>query len=212
MRFTRFAAPGAALCGFALAATAAAQAPVPSAAEPACELHFWATDDALAGANILLNSALQNGVTTGNVLLDALPAEAQAAGLERLDLATLLGLPGLRLVRETEPVRDKVAAHRKGRLTASTAPCYAELAVKRMGYRTDPFFGRDFGAVFIYRRFAPGGATARIIQGGGDVSIKIFPPRDETQREAAREEMTAAFGASFEKFASKKLARPASRP
>jgi len=202
-RFMRAAAAG--LC----VAAASASAQAPASADNGCELHFWATDDALANFNLMLNPALQKGVTTGNVLLDALPAEAQAAGLERLDLANLLGMPGVRVVRETQPVKDKVAAHHKGRLTASTTPCYAELAVKRMGYRTDPFFGRDFGAVFIYRRFASAAASARIVQGAGDVSVKIFPPRDETQRDAAREEMTAAFGASFEKFARKKLAASA---
>ena len=195
-------AAGAALFLMALCAQeAAAQVP--------CELHFWATADAMAASNIFLNPALQRGVTSGDVVLDALPAQAQADVLERLDLAGLLGMPGVRLIRETSAVSDGDAAHRRTRLTASAAPCYAELDVKRIGYRADPMFGRAMAGVFIFRRFPAGGGPAEIIQGHGDVRLHIFPARDPSQLDAAREEMVAAFGTSFSIFAREKLNRPA---
>lgn len=190
-----------------LAGIAPAQEPAPSS----CELHFWPTADAMASSNIFLNPALQRGVTTGNVLLDHLPAQAQVSALERLDLASLLRMPGVRVILATAPVSDGVAARQRSRLTASNAPCYAELVVKRMGYRTDMFFGRDFGAVFIYRRFPPGGTTPEIVQGTGEAPLRLFPPSEESQRAAAREEMVAAFGTTFTAFVQAKLNRPSRR-
>jgi hypothetical protein len=211
MRTTRFAgwiAAGWLLVAGAGAASAQDSAQAAAAApDSACELHFWPTEEAMTGNNPFINSALQPGTTTRDVLLEALPPQAQVAGLERLDLAGLLAMPGVRVILESQPIRTSVATRQRTRLTASTASCYAELFVKRMGYRTDPFFGRDFGAVFIYRRFAPGGAAAQIVQGDGEVGLRIFPARQESQREAAREEMVAAFGTSFEKFARDKLNR-----
>jgi hypothetical protein len=182
-----------------------------AAAQEPCELHFWATADAMAASNIFLNPALQRGVTTGNAVLDVLPAQAQADAIERLDLAGLLGMPGVRLIRETSSLSDGDAAHRRTRATASTASCYAELEVKRIGYRADPFFGRAMAGVFIFRRFPAGGGPAEIIQGHGDVRVHIFPAREESQRDAARDEMVAAFGTSFSMFAREKLNRPAPR-
>lgn len=194
----------------ASAGAASAQDSAQAAAAPtdsACELHFWPTERAQASNNVFVNPALQPGSTTRDVLLEALPPQAQVAGLERLPLDSLLGMQGVRVILESEPIRPNVATRQRARLTASTASCYAELVVKLMGYRTDPFFGRDFGVVFIYRRFAPGGATAEILQDDAEVGLRIFPARQESQREAAREEMLAAFGTVFEKFARKKLSR-----
>jgi len=179
-----------------------------ASAQQVCELHFWATADAMAASNIFVNPALQRGVTTGNAVIDVLPAQAQADALERLDLAVLLGMPGVRLIRETGALSDRDAANRRTRLTASTSPCYAELDVKRIGYRADAFFGRAMAGIFIFRRFPAGGGPAEIIQGHGDVRLHIFPARDDSQREAAREEMLAAFGESFSIFARDKLNRP----
>lgn len=208
----------AAICFAATMAPAQAISPAgaPNESPVGCELHFWPSEDAQSNSNPFSGRALDNiadpgARTTGNVLLDTLPIEAQLASLQQLDLAELLDLPGVRVVYENGRLSRRDATRNRARLTSSTAPCYAELMVKRIGYRNDPLFGRDFGAVFIYRRFASGGTEATIFQGDGDVGLDVFPAADESEQAAAEAELFHAFGVVFEEFVDSRLRRSSRR-
>ena len=195
------------LGGCALLTAAPAAAPAqPAAAPAACELHFWPTEKAqtsnYSGVAGPIGAALAGKRMTGaDALLADLPPEAQADALRALDLKGLLAMPApVAVVLETAPLRMKAAGSQKTRLTASTAPCYAELAVKRIGYRSHITAGRDFGAVFILRRYANAAAPARIVQGAADVPVKLYPARNEAERPAANAELKQKFGRTAEKF------------
>ena len=107
--------------------------PAHSQGEAQCELHFWGSDTAItstySGVDGAVGALLAGGRprSPGGLGSD-LPPEAQAEALRQIDLAGLLQMPNVRLIAETAPYQGK--ASRKGpRLTASTAPCYAELVV-----------------------------------------------------------------------------------
>jgi hypothetical protein len=131
------------------------------AAAPSCELHFWGSDEALtsnySGVGGVVGAALAGPrPQTGAGLSSDLSPAVQAEALRRLDLAGLLGMPGVRVIEEPRPLIAK-AGKAGPRLIASKAPCYAELVVDMIGYSSHITAGRKFGARFILRRF-PGGA------------------------------------------------------
>jgi hypothetical protein len=187
-----------------------AQASAQLAGPAGCELHFWPTEKAqtsnASGVGGAIGGALAGKrMTSEDGLLSDLPPEAQAEALRALDLQALLGTPApVSVVLQTTPLKTKTATSSRQRLTASAAPCYAELAVKRIGYRSHITAGRDFGAVFILRRYATPSAPARVVQGGADVSVKLYPARTEEERPAANAELQQKFGRTAEKFLTQK--------
>jgi hypothetical protein len=195
----RFAA--AALALLASGSAFGQQAPPPP---PSCELHFWGSEEALtsnySGVGGVVGAALAGPrPQTGAGLSGDLPPTAQAEALRRLDLAALLKMPGVQVIEEPRPLVAK--AGRPGpRLTASKAPCYAELVVDMIGYSSHITAGRKFGARFILRRFAGGAATARIDKGGVNVGLKIYPAKKPENHSAGLDELAAAFGRTASRF------------
>lgn len=128
-----------------------------------------------------------------------LPPAAQAEALRRLDLAGLLKMPGVKVIEEARPLVGK--AGRAGpRLTASRAPCYAELVVDMIGYSSHITAGRKFGARFILRRFPDGAGSARVDKGGINVGLKIYPAKKPENQEAGLAELADAFGRTAARF------------
>lgn len=186
----------------ALAAlTAAAE---PATAAPACELHFWGSEEALtsnySGVAGPVGAALAGSRPKTKVGLSSdLPIEVQIQALRRLDLARLLDMPGVQVIEGKRPLIAK-AGKPGPRLTGSKATCYAELVVDMIGYRSHITAGRDFGARYILRRFPAGAAIARIDKGAKDVGLKIYPAKKPENHSAGLDELAAAFGKTTERF------------
>lgn len=188
----------------ALAALAASPASGQGTAAPTCELHFWGSEEALtsnySGVAGPIGAALAGPrARTGEGLSGDLPMAAQAEALRRLDLAGLLKMPGVRVIEEPRPLIAKAGA--KGpRLTASKAPCYAELVVDMIGYSSHITAGRKFGARFILRRFPGGAGIARVDKGGINVGLKIYPAKKPENHAAGLDELAGAFGRTAARF------------
>lgn len=186
----------------ALAALAAAAEP--AAAAPACELHFWGSEEALtsnySGVAGPVGAALAGSrpKTKAGLSVD-LPTDVQVQALRRLDLARLLDMPGVQVIEGKRPLIAK-AGKPGPRLTGSKATCYAELVVDMIGYRSHITAGRDFGARYILRRFPAGARIARIDKGAKDVGLKIYPAKKPENRSAGLDELAAAFGRTAERF------------
>jgi hypothetical protein len=194
------------LAALAAACPVAAQEP---AAAPSCELHFWGSEEALtstySGVAGPIGAALAGPrPQSGEGLSGDLSPAAQAEALRRLDLAGLLKMPGVRLIEEPRPLVAK-AGSAGPRLTASTAPCYAELVVDMIGYSSHITAGRKFGARFILRRFPGGARIARVDKGGINVGLKIYPARKPENHSAGLVELSAAFGRTAARFLAGKV-------
>lgn len=175
-----------------------------------CELHFWASDIALtsnySGVDGLAGKLLEGpSPQTREGLVSDLPRAAQGEALKAVDLATALNMPGVQLIQEPG-LPDYRAVKRAGpRLTASTAPCYAELVVDYIGYTSHITAGRKFGARFWLRRFPDGATTALVQNGGKDVKLKIYPARKPEDQPGALAEIRTAFGKVAEGFLQNKV-------
>jgi hypothetical protein len=180
----------------------------PAAAAPPCELHFWGSEEALTSNYSGVGGAVGGALAgprpkTKAGLSGDLPMDVQAEALRRLDLARLLGMPGVQVVEGKRPLVAK-AGKPGPRLTDSKATCYAELVVDMIGYRSHITAGRDFGARYILRRFPGGARIARIDKGGKDVGLKIYPAKKPENHAAGLEELAAAFGKTAERFLAEK--------
>lgn len=195
----------AAALGVAAASPASAQQP--ATAPQSCELHFWGSDEALTSTYSGVGGAIGAALAgprpqTGAGLSSDLPPAVQAEALRRIDLAGLLQMPGVRLIEEQRPLPAK--AGRTGpRLTASKAPCYAELVVDMIAYRSHITDGRKFGARYILRRFPRGAAMAQVDKGAKDVKMRIYPAKKPENHAAGLEELAAAFGRTTAGFLAK---------
>lgn len=191
----------------ALATAGPASSREPASAAPSCELHFWGSDEALTSTYSGVGGAVGAALAgprpqTGAGPSGDLPPSAQAEALRGIDLAGLLGMPGVRLIEEQRPLPAK-AGSKGPRLTASKAPCYAELVVDMIGYSSHITAGRQFGARYILRRFPGGAAIADVDKGAKDVKLKIYPARKPENHAAGLDELAAAFGRTTAGFLAK---------
>ena len=182
------------------------------AAPGACELHFWPNgksqtnyESGVGGAvGALLIGPGQR--ISGSDLAQTLSAEAQVRSLESANLTGTAARPTV--ILESASDAAKLVKRNKARLSTSSAPCYAELLVKVIGYRSHITAGRQFGVVFIYREFGPDGPAIRTVEGyGGTIAMKAFPARDESEAEAATKEVLDAYRTSAETFFRKEVHR-----
>ncbi len=186
------------LAALAAAAATPASSQEPAAAAPSCELHFWGSEEAVTSSYSGVGGAVGAALAgprpqTGGGLSGDLPLTAQAEALRRLDLAGLLKMPGVRVIEEPRPLIAK-AGKAGPRLTASKAPCYAELVVDLIGYSSHITAGRKFGARFILRRFPNGAGIAQVDKGAKTVGLKIYPAKKPENNAAGLDELAAAFG------------------
>ncbi|HEX6375313.1 MAG TPA: hypothetical protein VFZ91_06295 [Allosphingosinicella sp.] len=214
-------APEAAPPAAAPAPEAAPPAAAPEAG-PACELHVFPSENFLvqktgwlagfgvvgAVADAALNADAK--LTIEERMRQYLDAEGQAAAIGGLDLAALLRKPGLRVVAEAPLSRPQVKALKatSGRLSRSTAPCYAELVVGKIFYHKGAMFSANITTKFHYRDFA--GGAARTLSGKSKKSLHGFPPKGPDGVAEARAALRDAFARNFDEYVRKSL-HPAPR-
>jgi hypothetical protein len=203
-----------ALAPLLLAASAAGQAQAP-AAVPAtgCELHVWPAErmaamttgwgvafGAIGGAIEAANHVDQNRADQEK-LARALDSQGQAEALRRLDLPALLKLPPARVVIHPDPLDPKTLDRVRTRRAESTSPCYDELIVGSLLYQKAAMHGRSLKALFIYRHFGAAPKFAKTYRAWSGNGLKIFPPEDPSQVEAAAQELVDTFAKDVKEFA-----------
>jgi hypothetical protein len=206
-----------------------------SASVQGCELHVWPTQRydgismGLLGAFGAIGGAIDGAANAGKVktiegrMAEFLGPTDQIAELDRAGVRGALALDGYRLVSEApipskedakhdaaaKAQRDSMLAKLKSgeRLSASTAPCYAELIGTRLLYLKTAFSGPSLESYWTFRTFPPAGKASRKLSGSGKTKIADFPPKTEADMPTAKVGLRAAYAADFAKFVEKKLAR-----
>ena len=202
---------------------------------PACELHVWPTENylgiqmgllsgfGLVGA--LADQASHEGrvKTVKDLMRDYLGPDVQMKELDKVGYIKTLGLSGewRVVVEKPTPWNEDFKAHpdltaeakamsatiKAGkRLTASTAPCYAELVTTHIFYHKAMMYGSNLFTGWTFREFA--GAKVKV-KGQGQVKnpLEDFPPKAADKIPAAQAELRDAFTKDFVEYASKKIVR-----
>jgi len=142
-------------------------------------------------------------------IIDFANTEIGPEGQEKLIRAGLANLPtrlaGYRVVFEQAGPEALAAfkdARHSPRLTASTAPCVAEISVIAIAYiRTS--LSRTVGALFMFRQFGSEPKATTVIVYANDASVRAFPPKSESDAPAARAELSTTFANVFAAFLKK---------
>lgn len=220
------AAPAAAQPAAAQAAetTAAAAQPATTAApETQCELHVWPAErfssmttgllsgfgalGALADASAHANRDKSNRTQ----MASALDPQGQLDALNAIQLTEQLHAKPARVVLHPEPLDRKTVTKISTRRAASTSPCYSELIVADVFYHKAAMWGRALRTQFIYRDFGAASDKPWTYKSWGGNSLKLFPPKEGEDVQAANQELVQVFSADFAEFAHNEVSALARR-
>ncbi len=205
----------------------------PSPASASCELHVWPTQNYL-GINSGLLSGLgplgaladmeaHKGKVTSvkDMMREYLGPDVQLAELNRIGLANTLKLQGYRVIVEeptpfnedlkkdpalkakAKEMNDRIKANR--RLSASTAPCYAELITTHIFYHKAMMYGSNLFTGWIYRKFDGGPTAIKVSKGQVKNPLEHFPPATPDKVEVAKVELRDAYAKDFSEYVQKKV-------
>ncbi len=190
-----------------------------------CELHIWPADRfgaATSGAGGMLGGVLGGALgglvgglldastnadkdkATTTQIANALSSESQVDALASLDVATLLGLPPSTIVRHDTPLERKTINSIKTRRSGSTAACYSELIVGDISFLEQALYGRALATHFNLREFNSGSKIVREYKNSGSNGLKLFPPKEGEDIQAAVDDLVGAFKGNFIAFAKRK--------
>jgi hypothetical protein len=184
-----------------------------AAATPACELHVFPSLEGKAQTSTLLSGfgivgavvdASNNkdrNISEAEYLKEALGPRLQIESLKSIDLVSELKLPPSQIIYE-EPIADrKITTKATKRLSASTAPCYAELIITQNFYIKKPIYGRSLNNRFIFKDFRDGLTKPKLQKGRGGNGLKHFPPKTTDETEIAEKDLRDAFVKNFQEYA-----------
>jgi hypothetical protein len=217
-----------------VAASAQAQDVSPTGT-PMCELHIWPTENHTGTESGML-SALGGGIgaaidhaahagkvaTVTDMMREYLAPDAQVEQLKKSDALRTLRLADYQIVVEPALPSDadkkanpavKAAAALFGakiktgaRLSASTAPCYAELVGTKIFYYKAPMHGRNLFAGWTLRDFGKSGsAKPNISSGSVKNPLENFPPKTPEDADMAKAELRDAYAKDFAEYVQKKV-------
>ncbi len=187
--------------------------PAAGAAASECEIHVWPAErftarttgwlSGLGVAGAIADSASHAGGDQGRkaALAGALDSEGQAAALGSLDLSGLLKLQPSRIVLHDEPLDRKTVNKITTRRAESASSCYSEVIVADIFYQKAALYGRSLKTLFIFRNFGAAKDKPSIYKGWGGNGLKLFPPKEGEDVQAANAELVSVFKADFEEFA-----------
>lgn len=232
-------APKSIVAGMALLCCSAAEAQDVSQAT-SCELHIWPSEDHEGAQRGLLmgfgfiGAAADASMHAGKnrtikaSMRDYLSPEAQVEELRAADAARALGLSDYRIVVE-QPISSKEAAkadatlkqrrnamraslNRSGRLSDSSAPCYAELIGTRLYYQKVPLYGSQLYTGWTLRDFGRNGAAKPMVSKGQVRNPpRDFPPKTPDMVAAAQSGLREAYRNGFLEWVRKKQNQPLSQ-
>jgi hypothetical protein len=207
------AAVATAAISLATAAQAQEAAPAP-AAETQCELHIWPAERFNAmttgwlsgfgaiGAVADAASNADKNKDNRTQMAAALDSPGQLEALKAMNLPELLATKASRIVTHDEPLDRKTINKIDKRRADSTAPCYAELIVADVFYHKAAIYGRSLKTLFLYRDFGAAQDKPRhLYKAWGGNGLKLFPPKEGEDVQAANGELVSVFKANFEEFA-----------
>lgn len=195
------------------AAQESSPAPAGDAAASECEIHVWPAErftarttgwlSGLGVAGAIADSASHAGGDQGRkaALAGALDSEGQAAALGTLDLSGLLKIKPSRIVLHNEPLDRKTVNKISTRRAESASSCYSEVIVADIFYQKAALYGRSLKTLFIFRNFGAAKDKPTIYKGWGGNGLKLFPPKEGEDVQAANDELVSVFKADFEEFA-----------
>ncbi len=202
---------------------ATVQEPPAAAAPPLeCEIHVWPaerftarTSGLFSGLGVIGAVADSSGHASGDqgrraALASALDSEGQAGALGSLDLSKLLNIQPSRIVLHNEPLDRKTVNKIETRRSDSASSCYSELIVTDLFYQKAAIYGRSLRTLFMLRRFGAKKDAPTIYKGWGGNGLKLFPPKEGEDVQAANQELVTVFKADFEEFARNAAKAPAS--
>ena len=176
-----------------------------------CELQVWPAERFSAMTQGLFLGGLIDAAINANKdkanrtqISNALSSESQVDALASLDVANLLGLPPSTIVRHDTPLERKTINSIKTRRSGSTAPCYSELIVGDISYLAHPLYGRSLSTQFILREFNSGSKIVREYKNPGSNGLKLFPPKEGEDIQAAVDDLVGAFKGDFIAFAKRR--------
>ena len=190
-------------------ASAAASAQVPDGGTPpqqVCELHVWPSSGLRSVYYGWFHGGIVDGAVNGRdgyqpIPKDPVPTQLQVEKLSGMDLAKLLQLPGYRAIVHRESLDSQKIRSTKGRLTESTAACYAELVGDDVFFQQDVFSGSYLKSLIRFRSFGAGEAPARTLTTWTETKLTSFPPKQDSQNEAALAELHRAYVSNIQTFA-----------
>lgn len=225
----------AAVCMAALCFASSAWAQTPASSASDCELHIWPTENyigintgLLAGLGALgavADIAAHDGrvKTVKDLMRDYLGPQVQMDELTKANVTAMLKLDGYRIVVEeptpfNEDVKRDPALKAKTkaqnarikagqRLSASTAPCYAELVGTMIFYHKAMMYGSNLFGGWIYRRFPadPAGKATETKAGAVKNPLEDFPAKTPEKVEPAKAELRDAYAKDFNEYVQKKV-------
>jgi len=200
---------------------AVAPADQASAVSNKCEIHIWPaerftarTTGWLLGFGVIGGMADASVHATGDAarrgnLASAWESENQTELLASMDLVKLLNAQPATIIRHNEPLDRKTVTKIMERRAQSTSPCYSELMVTDIFYQKAGIYGRSLKTLFMYRRFGAAQTKPVIYKGWGGNGLKLFPPKEGEDVQAANGELVSVFKSDFEEFAKNARAAPA---
>ena len=140
-------------------------------------------------------------ISEADYLKEALGPRLQIEALKSVDLVSSLKLPPSQIIYETPIADRKITTAAPTRLSASTAPCYAELIVTQNFYTKKAIYGRSLNNRFIFKDFRDGKTKATLVKGRGGSGLTAFPPKTTSETEAAELDLRSAFAKNFVEYA-----------
>lgn len=172
---------------------------------PSCELHIWPSSGLRSVYYGWFHAGIVDGAVNGRkgyppVPKDPLPSALQIELLQKLDVAAKLGLQNYSPVWHSEPLDSRTIRTTPGRLTGSTSDCYAELIGDDVFFQQDVFSGSYLKSLIRFRAFGPGPAPTRSFSTWTRTQLTAFPPKEDSQNEAAVAELRDAFTNNISAF------------
>jgi hypothetical protein len=201
------------IAAFALACAATPAAAQDAAPAAQCELHVfptlegqamttgWLSGLGVVGAVADAAANKDRNINEAEYLRDALGPQFQVAALQQIDLVKELGLPPSQIFYETPIADRKITTKARTRLTASAAPCYAELIITQNFYRKAAIYGRSLNNRYVFKDFRDGKTETNLVKGRGGNGLELFPPKTTDETEAAEQDLREAFTKNFIEFA-----------
>lgn len=191
----------------------AAAAPAAASATSECELHIWPaerfnamTTGWLSGFGVVGAVADAAGNADKNKdnrtqIAAALDSQGQVDALTSMNLVELLKARPSKIVVHPEALDRKTINKIDTRRAESRSPCYAELIVADVFYQKAAIYGRSLRTLFMYRNFGASDKKPAIYKAWGGNGLKMFPPKEGEDVQAANNELVSVFKANFEEFA-----------
>ncbi len=195
------------------------QAGSPAMAAPAdgtCEFHVWPGDEMMSVYYGWFHGSTVNGQVQGRRGYPKAPADPVDVATQRIIMEEVqpqrqFGKEAYRLVLHDAPLPSTRIRNAGGRITDSTASCYAELVLDDVVLQQDAFNGSFLKSLFHYRDFGADATPRRSFATWVQTDLDAMSPRTEEQMEAAVAEIRQAYRTNISLFATSAMRPPRRR-